>query len=100
MYWRSTSKRREAAGRQALDGGHSSAGYLCEIILTISSAQVSNCSYSRNFVTNNLIVYSIGISEAYCYLWNEDQVMCGTNEIATYVYYFLIENCVIRYNIL
>lgn len=68
--------------------------YDLQSVLTTPSAQVSNFYYSRKFATYNLTVYNMGISEAHCYLWNEDQAKRGANEIATCVYQFLIENCV------
>lgn len=67
--------------------------YDLQSVLTTPSAQVSNFYYSRKFATYNLTIYDMGISEAHCYLWNEDQAKRGANEITTCVYQFLIENC-------
>lgn len=58
-------------------------------ILTTPKSDVSVLYYMSKLCVWNFTIYDMGISQGYSFLWNETIGKRGSNEISSFVHYFL-----------
>lgn len=66
-----------------------SACFDLEKVLACPHGDISSFYYHRKLALYNLTAYSLGTTEAHCYLWTEVIARRGANEVASCLYYFV-----------
>ncbi|KAL4704116.1 hypothetical protein ACJJTC_001043 [Scirpophaga incertulas] len=63
--------------------------YDLQKILNTPQSEVSVFYYKRKLATYNFTIYDMGKRKGYCYLWDETIGRKGSNEISSFVFYFI-----------